>query len=56
MPRVSKKLNIENFQCLKFLNGWLVSKNICTPKLQIQNFVETKISQLTITNIASVKY
>ena len=47
------KYILENFWFLKFSEGWLVSKNICTRKLQIWNCVYTKISQFTALNICS---
>ena len=48
MPRVSRKLSDRKFRCLKFSEGCLVFENICTQKLQIRNFVDTKISRFTV--------
>ena len=39
---------MENNRCLKFLGVWMVSKNICTRKLQILNIVDTKIFWFTV--------
>ena len=42
MPRFCRNLSTGRFRCLKFSEGWLVSENICTQKLQIRNFVHMK--------------
>ena len=45
---------LENVWFLKFLEGWLVSENICTRKLQIKNFVDMKFPNLCYSKIVPV--
>ena len=37
---------MQTFCCLKFLKSWLVSENICTQKIQIQNISTLKFPNL----------
>ena len=39
-----------NFQCLTFSEVWLVSKKVRTWKLQIQSFVDTKLSWFPVSH------